>query len=188
MFGHLKYSHNQKSVIKHCINENKSEYEKWFFHNLLFPISIIIISSFLIIIFRDNEDFVNHILGGGISLLGINILFAMSSYLIRSKTYKNDELREDVLGLLNKLNDYKVMLIVVGSFLYVLPAFYKPEKWYSIGIVLLVGIIIMSISIRVGSHIFIIRDELYQKAYELESFDDNIRKDGQNKHGNNWSK
>ncbi|MCH4821674.1 hypothetical protein ML462_00680 [Gramella lutea] len=187
MFGHFKYTEKQREIIDRCKKKNNPEFQKWFFHNLWFPIGIIILSAFFILVFRNAQEFKNHLIGGSISLLGINILFAMSSYLIRKKEYKNDNLKEDAINLFQKLSDYKITLILIGTVLYFLPAFYKPDNLFQLILILIIGLIVLGISIRVGSHIFIIRDEMYQKAYELETYDDYIRKDGGKKHGKGWN-
>ena len=86
MFGHLKYNSSQKTIIKDCIDTNKEEYEKWFFNNLLYPLLVILISLLLVgLVTKDLEKVIEYTLNGSLSLIGINVLFAMSSYLFRAK-------------------------------------------------------------------------------------------------------
>ncbi|MCI9843618.1 hypothetical protein [Flavobacterium pectinovorum] len=188
MFGHLKYNSSQKKIITDCIESNKEEYEKWFFNNLLYPLLVIVISISLVgLVTNDIECVVDYALNGSLSLIGINVLFAMSSYLFRVKNFEKDELKSDVLNLSSKFSDWKVVLIVLGTILYVLPVLY-PSNSTSFRILLFVlGLFILGLSINISSKMFMIRDDFYQKAYNLEeSFDKIITEETEAKHGKNW--
>lgn len=189
MFGHLKYNSAQKEIIKNCINKNRGEYDKWYFHNLIYPICIILLSIVLISLVK--QDFtitLDYILNGSISLLGLNVLFAMSSYLIRVKSFQKDELKKDVLNLSSKLNDWTGILIVIGSILYVLPILYSTGSIYFKIALLVLSIITLIISIKISAKMFMIRDDFYQKTYSLEeSFEKVIMKETDDEHGKNWN-
>lgn len=189
MFGHFKFTSKQKEIIKECISKNKQEYDKWYFYNLWYPIGIIIISLILVAITKqDFKPLTDKLLEGTLSLLGINVLFAMSSYLLRIKTYKQDEMRNDVVNLSTKLSDWKTILIVVGTILFILPSLYQPTGWLGNTILLIIAILILSLSINTSLKIFMIRDEFYKKAFNLEetSFESKIRTEGDKKHGKTW--
>jgi hypothetical protein len=188
MFGHLKYSTSQKKIISDCIESNKEEYEKWFFNNLLYPILVILISLLLVgLITNDFECVVDYALNGSLSLIGINVLFAMSSYLFRVKNFEKDVLKSDVLNLSSKFSDWKVVLIVLGTILYVLPILYPSNSTYFRISLFIFAILILVLSITISSKMFMIRDDFYQKTYKLEeSFDKIITQETEEIHGKNW--
>lgn len=187
MFGHFKYANNQKKIVKECVSENNDEYQKWFFHNLWYPIGIILLSLILIWVTQNLEAVTTQLFNGSISLLGINVLFAMSSYLLRVKVYKQDGLRNDVVNLSAKLSDWKTLLIVAGTILYVVPALYIPENQISKFILFGIAVIILVFSISVSVRIFMIRDDFYKKTYGLEenTYDKDMRNES-NEHGQGW--
>lgn len=188
MFGHFKYNQKQKEIIQNCISSNEEEYDKWYFHNLWYPIGVISLSIILFALVKQDFNLViEHTLNGSISLLGINVLFAMSSYLIRIKSFEKDELKKDVLTLSNKLNDWKGVLIVLGTILYVLPIFYNSNSYFYKIILFVLTLTILFFSINISLKIFMIRDDFYQKTYKLEeTFDKVIREETEEVHGKNW--
>ncbi|MFC6877708.1 hypothetical protein ACFQZF_08360 [Flavobacterium myungsuense] len=188
MFGHLKYNSTQKTIIKDCIDTNKEEYEKWFFNNLLYPLLVILISVLLVgLVKKDFEKVIEYALNGSLSLIGINVLFAMSSYLFRAKNFEKDELKSDVLNLSSKLSDWKGVLIVLGTILYVLPTLYPSNSVIFRIATFIFTIVIMGLSINISSKMFMIRDDFYQKTYNLEeTYDKSLRAETEDIHGKKW--
>lgn len=165
VFAHLTLTNTQKIIVNGCIQKHEEEYSKWYYRNLLFPIGILVL-TFLIVFFKESslKAAFETLINGGLSILGFNILFAMSSYLIRTKSLQNDTLRQDVVNLSGKFSDYTYALIPLGSVLYVIQIGFLPDNICWRIAILVLTCFILWLSVWVGVRMFMIRDEFYEGA------------------------
>ena len=126
------FSETQRKLLKECKIANSEDNFQWFTKNVIFPVIIICIPLFLQLVFpTDVTDFKKLIFNGSISLIGINILFGMSTYLIKVNRIEknkssdpqtihedsnneklNGKLNQDVVNLRGRLDDYKNILVL----------------------------------------------------------------------------
>lgn len=175
------FSDQQRSLIRDCKLANPEEYNQWDLINILFPALVVLFPFLMYFIVPSNiENWQLLIFNGSISLIGVNILFSMSSYLIKYKgidkkdkvkdEVKNvDKLSENMLHLRSKLNIYKVILIFLGGILYFIQIFIiTPNNTVSYYLFVVITFFILIISIYIGKYMFIIRDDFIQKTFYKE--------------------
>lgn len=178
MFKKLFFTENQKALLKECQIANSEEYSQWIIKNVVLPICIIFLPLLIFIIFKtDVKDFQSLILNGSISLLGVNILFGMSSYLIKFQKKKSqgnenaehfdeEKLNQDMYYLREKLNIYKNILVVIGAAFYIVQKlFHSYNSDVGFYIFSVLTIIILLLSIMIGRFIFIIKDDFFEKTF-----------------------
>lgn len=180
----LFFSDVQKMILKECKLSNNEQYSLWIWRNALWPICIILIPLLIALVFKTSIcDFKSLIFNGSLSLLGINILFGMSSYLIPLQKMKNkktsqikqDEeyqeidnikLNSDVYHLRERLDTFKNILVAIGAIFYIIAKVfnsYNSDLW--LYIFNLLTIIVLIISITIGRYIFVIKDDFFENTY-----------------------
>lgn len=168
MIRYLKLTEQQKKIVETCISENKEEFQRWHFQNVLFPMCILLATSIIVAIEKSSfELFLKTLFNGAITLLGITVLFSMSSYLFRIKMYAKDKMKAELNNLIQRFDNYKSVLILIGAFVYYYQISHVDDISYSL---IILGIIMgttLFFSIRLGARMFIIRDDLYAKAFNL---------------------
>lgn len=179
----LFFSQDQRSILKECRLANLEDNYQWYFKNVVIPITIILIPLFIQLIFpTENKDYRTLIFNGSISLIGINILFGMSTYLIKvnrqEKNAKkdadesnedekmNDKLNQDVFDLRSRLDDYKNVLVLIGATFYVIQALYGNYNSELLFYIFLAStVLVLIFSIAVGKKMFIIKDDFFEKTF-----------------------
>lgn len=187
----ILFSDNQRSILKECKQANSEDNHQWFTKNVALPLGIILFPLFIQIIFpTDVKDFKTIIFNGSISLIGINILFGMSAYLIKvSRIEKNkvkdaqsqqddyiekgnSKLNQDVIHLRSRLDDYKNILVFIGGSFYVIQALYgKYNSELMFYIFLACTIFVLFLSIKIGKYMFIIKDDFFERTFYSEMND-----------------
>ena len=180
------FSEAQRKILKECRIANSEDNFQWFTKNIIMPVVIISIPLFIQLIFStDVKEFKSLIFNGSISLIGINILFGMSTYLIKvnrveknknseSKSHQenfgdevmNDKLNQDVIHLRGRLDDYKNILVFIGGVFYVIQALYgKYNSDYLFYTFMVCTILVLILSIMIGRYMFIIKDDFFEKTF-----------------------
>jgi hypothetical protein len=180
------FSEAQINILKECKVANAEDNFQWFTKNVVLPVIIILIPLFIQLIFpTDVEDFSTLIFNGSISLIGINILFGMSTYLIKvNRTEKskqpgtldgqenfgdekvNDKLNQDVVHLRGRLDDYKNILVFIGGVFYVIQALYGKYNTDALFYTFLsCSVLVLTFSIFIGRYMFIIKDDFFEKTF-----------------------
>lgn len=183
MWEKLFFSDTQELILRECILANKEEYSQWVLKNVILPLTIIFIPVFIFLVFKtDIIDIESLIFNGSLSLLGVNILFGMSSYLIKvqkgkpqnaanitenSRTdFDEAKLNQDILHLRERLNNYKNILVVIGATFYILPKlFHSYTSGWGLFFFALFTTLVLLASVIVGRLMFIIKDDLFEKTY-----------------------
>ncbi len=177
IFGYLTFTDDQKKIITDCREKNSYEYQKWFYKNLIIPVSLIVITAGVIFFYRgySYKELIEALFNGSISLLGINILFSMSSYVIRRKNVSDAQLNKNVVNLSDQLNNYQNPLVIVGAILYLFQVLKLPENGITTFILIFLIIVIFIFSVKVGALLFIIRDDFFMNTYDIEdSISENV--------------
>jgi hypothetical protein len=185
-FMQVLFSDTQLKILKECKIANAEDNYQWFTRNVIWPGVIIFIPVFIQLIFPTNvTDFKTLIFNGSISLVGINILFGMSTYLIKvnrlprvdsaitnDQAYDaNDEkidgkLNQDVLHLRSRLDDYKNILVFIGGVFYLIQALFGKYRSDSMFYVFTVcTLLVLIFSIQIGRYMFIIKDDFFEKTF-----------------------
>jgi hypothetical protein len=186
----LFFPENQKSIYRETKASNFEEFKQWKLNNIIFPLIIFFIPIIIAIVISEiNINYLIIVLNGSLSLIGINILFGMSSYLIKYKnitTESNDEapdINTNLIHLRDRLSKYKDILVFIGASLYMVQVlFYKHSNSLNTAIFILIISIILFASVFVGRFMFIIRDDFIDKTY-LADLPANIEK-----HTSKWNK
>ncbi len=180
------FNDTQRLILQECRLANKEEYSQWLSKNVVLPMIIIFLPVMIFLVFdTDVTDVKSLIFNGSISLLGVNILFGMSSYLIKvqkrklnagagvehgqSQEFDEGKLNEDVFYLRERLNIYKNILVVTGAAFYIVQKLfhtYKTDLGFYIFAVL--TLVILTASINIGRLVFIIKDDFFEKTYFSE--------------------
>lgn len=180
------FSENQINILKECKVANAEDNFQWATKNVVLPVIIIVIPLFIQLFFpTDVKDFKTLIFNGSISLIGINILFGMSTYLIKvnrtekskpkgtqdgqgnvSDEKENDKLSQDVVNLRGRLDDYKNILVFVGGIFYVIQALYGNYNSNTLFYTFLgFTVLVLIFSILIGRYMFIIKDDFFDKTF-----------------------
>lgn len=183
VLANLFFTDTQKVLLKECKLANMEEYKQWVIKNVVLPLTIILIPLIIFLIFKtDVNDFRSLILNGSLSLLGVNILFGMSSYLIRLQKKKSkstngdtnnnkdgiseDKLYEDMYHLRERLNNYKNILVVVGAVFYIVQKmFHTYTSDFGLYFFSFLTIVILVLSVYIGRLIFILKDDFVERTF-----------------------
>lgn len=163
----LLFSKRQNDIFKKQFEDFNEDMRIWNITNFIIPSFIIFIPlifySFLPV---GKANFNNLILNGSFSLLGINILFTMSIFLINSIKMKNSKMEQEIITLRQKLIIYLSSLLIFGTFTYVLQIMHEINTCGKTLTVIIVGFLIFYFSIGIGKRVFLLKDELIGKPIE----------------------
>ncbi|WP_111672688.1 hypothetical protein [Algoriphagus litoralis] len=183
MFQKWFFSQEQSKILQECRIENKEDNFQWFTKNVIMPLVIVFFPALIYFIFSTDVKDVNTIIfNGSISLIGINVLFGMSTYLIKVQRNRKenidessrnkeveDKLNQEVINLRGRLDDYKNILVFLGAGIYCFQAlifdYNSPLLFYFF---LLLTLIVFLLSIYVGRNMFIIKDDFFERTYYKE--------------------
>lgn len=176
MFRNVFFNSEEKNIFKRCYDSNKEERNKWLWRNIFFPIMIICIPFIFLPISTSNNFDVHSILfHGSFTLIGINILFGMSSLLIKKDSINSNELKDKMTELKDKLNIYTIILIILSTTAYVFQVI-KPTSidWYYLILIYTLFFIILLFSSNLGLKIYMIKDEFFIVAF-ADEINDNVK-------------
>ncbi len=175
-FFQLFFSKTQWKIYNDCKTVNIEEFKQWIILNVIRPIIIILIPLFVIYLIPNiPANYKSVLFKGSLTLIGLNTLFGMSSYLVKYKSLtpkngkKNNpsliDLDINMLYLRDRLSLYCNTLVYIGACFYMIQVlfmdFSSPLAYYIfIGLVSLV----LYASIYIARFMFIIRDEFLEKA------------------------
>jgi hypothetical protein len=174
------FSKDQIKILSECRLANSEDNYQWMTKNVVIPIVIVLMPLIIQAFFSTQvTDYKTLIFNGSISLLGVNILFGMSTYLIKVNriekrekgeidnlnTDEEKKLNQDVIDLRSRLDDYKNILVVVGSVFYIVQALWKYNSNIHFYIFLLFTVLILTLSVIIGRYMFIIKDDFFEKTF-----------------------
>lgn len=175
------FTDRQRRILKDCRNTNQEEDFQWRILNILIPFVVIFLPIIAGLFFKiDNFDFFSKIFNGSVSLLGINILLTMSSFLINvTKSHKikkedhdegeDDKLDQDVLYLRGRLDLYRNILLIIGIVCYISPIIFS-EYVSEISFYVFTGFsfFVLILSVLIGNYMFIIKDDFFKRTFYSE--------------------
>jgi hypothetical protein len=167
---------DQKTIINRCKQLNSGEDDKWYLQNVFFPLVVFALTLLLAALFMKERNLIELATNGSLSLIGINILVGMSSYLIKFDLGKS-KIDIERVNLREKLGNIGNILIVVGSLLYAAQNLYIFNFDWILLVTLVLALSVLIYSINIGLKLFLIRDDFYQKA---KAFDEEMRDDQEN--------
>lgn len=166
------FSKRQNEIFKKQFEDFNEDVRVWNITNFIVPILIILIPLFFFSFLpEEKKSFNSLILNGSFSLLGINILFTMSTFLINSIRMKDKKMEKEIIALRQKLIIYLSLLLIFGAFLYVLQIMHEINTRGKTSTVVLIGFFIFYFSIGVGKRVFVLKDELIGKPIEEDVTD-----------------
>lgn len=163
----LLFSEPQREILDTCKNSNREEYRDWFLANLIFPLIVIASTIAIVILFSTkNPTLVELLFNGRFSLIGINILFGMSSYIIKYDLIKNPQVNTNAIYLRNRLSRYTYMLIFVGSIMYIIQNLFTDfsANDYATYFIVCFTILTFIFSLYIAVYMYIIKDEFMKKT------------------------
>ena len=150
--------------LKELYNE---EIFLWNIFNVIIPVIIIFIPSLLYYFLpQERQTFQNLILNGSFSLLGINILFGMSAFLINSYKIKDKKIENQIIEIRKRLIIYMSFLFLLGTIVYVLQIIFDLDSIGRIYTVTLICFTSLILSIKIGKRIYLLKDEIVGKSYK----------------------
>ncbi|WP_304902194.1 hypothetical protein [Algoriphagus sp.] len=175
------FTDRQWRILKDCRNTNQEEEFQWRILNILIPFVVILLPSIAGAFFKiENFDFFSKIFNGSVSLLGINILLTMSSFLINvTKSHKNkkedqdegedDKLDQDVLYLRGRLDLYRNILLIIGIVCYISPIIFSEYvSDTSFYVFTVFSFFVLVLSVLIGNYMFIIKDDFFKRTFYSE--------------------
>jgi len=178
IFGHLFITENEKAITNRILSNNEKEYQEWYYRNLIFPVLILFVTIIVYIVVK--EDFWGSyiiIFNGSISLLGINVLFSMSSNLMRikEKDDNDDEGNDDnkkvisseLIDYSSKLSNLSYLFIFYGSIFYIIQSIFLPTNLIYKSVVFILVILGLFFSIKIGLRMYLLRSDLIEKTFDF---------------------
>lgn len=163
---YLLFRKDQNDFLKKQQEDNREEIIIWYIINFFVPCILILIPTFFYSFLpNDRVNFQNLILNGSFSLLGINILFSMSIFLINSIRLKDVKIERDIIQLRIRLLIYLIVFLIIGTIIYLLQIAFNLDTSSRIITSIIVFILILYFSVGIGKRIYLIKDELVGKSY-----------------------
>lgn len=163
----ILFTKKQVELFENLKSECSEEIIVWRILNVLIPVIIILIPLFLYSFLPDASTNVqNLILNGSFSLLGINILFSMSTFLINSVRLKDEKFEAQIINLRKRLILYLIILLILSTLIYVLQIAFIIDtsgKYITVGISCPIFLLL---SVLIGEKIFLVKDELVGLSYK----------------------
>jgi hypothetical protein len=165
----ILFNKSQNQIFEKQFEDFSEDLKIWNITNLVIPCVIILIPTFLFSFLPEGKNnFNNLILNGSFSLLGINILFTTSIFLINSIRLKDAKFEKDIISIRLRLIIYLASLLIFGTVIYILQIIYNidsKEKAFTI----IAGLsFTFYFSIGIGKRVFCIKDELIGKSISEE--------------------
>ena len=165
----------QRKIYYDCKAVNKEEFRQWVILNVIRPLIIITIPLILIYLIPNiSITYKSVLFKGSLTLIGLNTLFGMSSYLVKYKfkvpnsapidQYQN-MIDTNMLYLRDRLSLYSNTLVFIGACFYMIQVLFidfKTPLAFIIFITLI--ILVLFASVFIARFMFIIRDEFLEKA------------------------
>lgn len=175
-FKRILFSDDQITILKECKISNLEEYKQWLTKNIIFPLVIVALPILVQLFYPQKHiNIFNLIFNGSIPLLGINILFGMSTYLIKVTKRKKDQkesednydekLNQNVFHLRSKLDDYKNILVIIGTVFYFVQVFFGNPSLTVNFVFIGVTVLFLLAATIIGRYIFIIKDDFFEKTF-----------------------
>lgn len=159
------FTKNQNEFFKKQIELNKEVVQIWNITNAVIPILIILIPTMMFSFLPDGKNnFQNLILNGSFSLLGINILFSMSIFLVNSFSNKDIKMERQIVELRIRLIIYLCVSLIFGAMFYVIQIVYEINSSQKLYTVLIALVLILYVSLGIGKRIYLVKDELVGKS------------------------
>jgi hypothetical protein len=172
----LLFSKGQNELFNKQFEYNLEEIKIWNVINVILPCVIILIPSFFFSFLPDDKvTFQNLILNGSFSLLGINILFSMSIFLITSKRLEDGKFEAQIIQLRIRLIIYLCGFLIIGTITYLLQIAFSINSFSQILTTSIGFILILYFSVGIGKRIYLLKDELVGKPYS-EDISDSVSK------------
>ncbi|GIK21736.1 MAG: hypothetical protein BroJett005_11500 [Ignavibacteriota bacterium] len=171
-FSNLILTKTESNIITIKRKTLPDEIRYWILYNLMYPLIVIFIPG-LLALFTEYyiKSFWEIIFNGGLTLIGINILAGMASFLRRSEDFleasdideikKNLELEKTVQKMRSKLILIAYILGIIGTGLYIIQLAYEINKFSPITTIILfiLVILILSFSTQIGKMLFVLSTE-----------------------------
>jgi len=171
------FSKEQNELFDKQLQDFKAEVGIWKLLNVKIPVIIILLPLLFVSFLPESKVGVqNLILNGSFSLLGINVLFGMSTLLINSIKMKDQKIEKQIVDLRIRLMVYLCSLLLLGTLIYWSQlsfdiGFDTVGRLFTISLGLLLTLVF---SIGVGMRIYLIKDELIGKSFS-EDVSDSVR-------------
>lgn len=165
----ILFKKNQNQIFEKQFEDFSEDLKIWNITNLIIPCLIIFIPTFLYSFLPEGKNtFNNLILNGSFSLLGINILFTTSIFLINSIRLKDVKFEQEIIQIRLRLIIYLASLLILGTVIYILQIIQNIDSKERT-ITILAGLAItFYFSIGIGKRVFCIKDELIGKTISEE--------------------
>lgn len=173
----LFFSKAQRKIYTDCKTVNKEEFKQWVILNFVRPIIIILIPLLVIYLIPNIPlNFKGVLFKGSLTLIGLNTLFGMSSYLVKykhrgpgnDKTSNSNQnfLDINMLYLRDRLSLYSNTLVFVGACFYMIQVLFVDFRTPTAYLIFLgLVLIVLYASVFIARFMFIIRDEFLEKAF-----------------------
>ena len=162
------FTKEQNELFNKQLQDFKAEVSLWTWLNVITPVIIILLPLiFFSFLPASKVEVQNLLLNGSFSLLGINVLFGMSTLLINTIKMKDQKFEKQIIDLRKRLMLYLVVLLILGTLIY------WSQLSFEIGLKTIGRLVTISLaifltlilSIGVGRRIYLIKDELIGKSY-----------------------
>ena len=161
----LLFKKDQNELFNKQIDENREDLFIWNLVNVYVPCIIIIIPAcFYAFLPEDRVTLQNLIFNGSFSLLGINILFSTSTFLINSFRLRDEKIEKQIYYLRIRLVVYLCALLILGTLIYLLQIAFNITTCTQ-RISILISFIVVFISMGIGRRAYLLKDELVGKSF-----------------------
>lgn len=155
------FTARQNEIFSKQLEDFGEDLRVWNITNLWIPCIIILIPTVLYSFLpEDKATFSNLILNGSFSLLGVNILFTMSIFLINSLRLKDAKFEKEIIAIRLRLIIYLSSLLMFGAILYIIQIMMAIKTYPQILTVVFLFLIVLVLSVGVGKRVYLIKDEL----------------------------
>lgn len=165
----ILFSSDQNEFFETQQDLCKEEIKIWYIFNVTIPVIIILIPSLLLSFLPvDRVSFQNLVLNGSFSLLGINVLFGMSTFLVNSFRLKDQKLEKQIIEIKKRLIIYLCTLLLLGSIIYLLQIAFHIDSSGKYVTVSAGCFMMLFLSVAIGKRIYLLKDELVGKSFNEE--------------------
>jgi hypothetical protein len=179
---------SEKEFLKAIEDFHKDDNSLWKLPNLFIPIAAILLAILCYLAFSDNRweflNYLNLIVNGSLPLIAINQISGLSVHIFKYDKSVEKKFETNTFMLRTKLFWSSISILIFGVLLFAFQVISNPFNNFILLIIMfLLSACLVWFSSYVSRRLYLLQEDFIERTFDSE-----IRKEAEEKHGNNWGK